>query len=82
MSDFTMGATLTLTDNFSSTLTAAGHNAEAFKSQITGISSAMSSSTASMAETASAANGLGSGYRMSVLSPTIWVQYDRRRKWC
>lgn len=61
MSDFTMGATLTLTDNFSSTLTAAGHNAEAFKSQITGISSAMSSSTASMAETASAANGLGSG---------------------
>ena len=48
MSDFTMGATLTLTDNFSSTLTAAGHNAEAFKSQITGISSAMSSSTASM----------------------------------
>ena len=44
MSDFTMGATLTLTDNFSSTLTAAGHNAEAFKSQITGISSAMSSS--------------------------------------
>lgn len=61
MSDFTMGATLTLTDNFSSTLTTAGHNAEAFKSQITGISSAMSSSTASMAETASAANGLGSG---------------------
>ena len=61
MSDFTMGATLTLTDNFSSTLTAAGQNAEAFKSQITGISSAMSSSASSMAETASAADGLSSG---------------------
>ena len=77
MSDFTMGATLTLTDNFSSTLTAAGHNAEAFKSQITGISSAMSSSTASMGENAAAFDILFYSFTMDVPRAEICCEIGR-----
>lgn len=58
MSDFSMGATLTLTDNFSSTLTAAGQTAENFKAKVTDISSSMAAGTTAVNGMTSATDSL------------------------
>ena len=58
MSDFTMGATLTLTDNFSSTLQAAGQTAQNFKSQMSGMTASMTSVTSAASQSATATDSL------------------------